>query len=72
MGLSASVSAKQFQVMMQLGSSEAGAEVRARMQSASLLSDMESFKAASVLHEVPRHAAGFASTHVQRPNSIDV
>ena len=32
---------------MQLGSSEAGAEVRARMQSASLLSDMESFKAAN-------------------------
>ena len=33
--------------MMQLGSTEAGAEVRARMQSASLLSDMESFKAAN-------------------------
>ena len=32
---------------MQLGSTEAGAEVRARMQSASLLSDMESFKAAN-------------------------
>jgi len=38
---------EQAEVMMQLGSSEAGAEVRARMQSASLLSDMESFKAAN-------------------------
>ena len=33
-----------IQVMMQLGSDAAGAEVRAKMQSASLLSDMESFK----------------------------
>ena len=30
--------------MMQLGTDEAGAEIRAKMQSASLLSDMESFK----------------------------
>ena len=29
---------------MQLGTDEAGAEIRAKMQSASLLSDMESFK----------------------------
>ena len=33
-----------LQVMMQLGTDEAGAEIRAKMQSASLLSDMESFK----------------------------
>lgn len=33
--------------MMQLGTDEAGAEIRAKMQSASLLSDMESFKAAN-------------------------
>ena len=32
---------------MQLGTDEAGAEIRAKMQSASLLSDMESFKAAN-------------------------
>jgi len=35
------------EVMMQLGTDEAGAEIRAKMQSASLLSDMESFKAAN-------------------------
>lgn len=33
--------------MIQLGESEAGSEMRARMQSASLYSDMESFKAAN-------------------------
>ena len=33
--------------MMQLGTDEVGAEIRAKMQSASLLSDMESFKAAN-------------------------
>jgi len=37
--------AEQTEVLVQLGS--AGSEVRARMQSASLLSDMESFKAAN-------------------------
>merc|ERR1719427_2111213 len=39
--------AEQAEVMMQLGSDQAGTEVRARMQSANLLSDMESFKAAN-------------------------
>ena len=33
--------------MMQLGTDGAGAEIRAKMQSASLMSDMESFKAAN-------------------------
>ena len=33
--------------MLQLGSDAEGSELRARMQSASLLSDMESFKAAN-------------------------
>ena len=33
--------------MLQLGSDSEGSELRARMQSASLLSDMESFKAAN-------------------------
>lgn len=32
------------QVMMQLGTDKAGSEMRARLMSASLLSDMESFK----------------------------
>ena len=36
-----------FQVLLQLGSDAEGSELRARMQSASLLSDMESFKAAN-------------------------
>ncbi len=35
------------QVMLQLGMDAEGAELRAKMQSASLLSDMESFKAAN-------------------------
>ena len=35
------------QVLLQLGSDAEGSELRARMQSASLLSDMESFKAAN-------------------------
>jgi len=35
------------EVMMQLGTDGAGAEIRAKMQSASLMSDMESFKAAN-------------------------
>merc|ERR1719427_724857 len=39
--------AEQAEVMMQLGSAQAGTEVRAKMQSANLLSDMESFKAAN-------------------------
>jgi len=39
--------AEQAEVMMQLGSDQAGTEVRAKMQSANLLSDMESFKAAN-------------------------
>ena len=38
-----------MQVMMQLGTDEAGAEIRAKMQSASLLSDMESFKVSLLL-----------------------
>ena len=32
------------EVMMQLGTDQAGAEIRAKMQSANLMSDMESFK----------------------------
>ena len=39
--------AEMSEVMMQLGTDGAGAELRAKMQSASLLSDMESFKAAN-------------------------
>ena len=35
------------QVLLQLGSDAEGSELRARMQSASLLSDMESFRAAN-------------------------
>ena len=35
------------EVMMQLGTDQAGAEIRAKMQSANLMSDMESFKAAN-------------------------
>ena len=36
--------AEQAEVLMQLGSDVAGSEVRAKLQSANLLSDMESFK----------------------------
>ena len=36
--------AEQADVLMQLGSDVAGSEVRAKLQSANLLSDMESFK----------------------------
>ena len=36
------------EVMMQLGTDQAGAEIRAKMQSANLMSDMESFKVSSV------------------------
>jgi len=39
--------AEQAEILMQLGSDQAGSEVRARLQSAQLLSDMESFKAAN-------------------------
>jgi len=39
--------AEQAEVLMQLGSDLAGSEVRAKLQSANLLSDMESFKAAN-------------------------
>jgi len=39
--------AEQADVLMQLGSDVAGSEVRAKLQSANLLSDMESFKAAN-------------------------
>ena len=39
--------AEQEEVLMQLGSDQAGSEVRAKLQSANLLSDMESFKAAN-------------------------
>ena len=39
--------AEQAEVMMQLGADSEGSEIRAKMQSASLLSDMESFKAAN-------------------------
>ncbi len=39
--------AEQAEMLMQLGPDAEGSEVRARMQSASLLSDMESFKAAN-------------------------
>jgi len=39
--------AEQAEVLMQLGSDQVGSEVRARLQSANLLSDMESFKAAN-------------------------
>ena len=35
------------EVMMQLGTDQVGAEIRAKMQSANLMSDMESFKAAN-------------------------
>lgn len=34
-------------MLLQLGLTPEGAEIRAKMQSASLLSDMESFKAAN-------------------------
>ena len=40
--------AEMSEVMMQLGTDGAGAEIRAKMQSASLLSDMESFKVGQV------------------------
>lgn len=36
-----------LQILLQLGTDSAGSELRSRMQSASLLSDMESFKAAN-------------------------
>ena len=39
--------AEQAEILMQLGSDQAGSEVRAKLQSAQLLSDMESFKAAN-------------------------
>jgi Rab3 GTPase-activating protein catalytic subunit len=39
--------AEQAEVLVQLGSDSEGTELRAKMQSASLLSDMESFKAAN-------------------------
>eukprot|EP00095_Tigriopus_kingsejongensis_P007273 maker-scaffold144_size312663-snap-gene-2.35 protein:Tk07273 transcript:maker-scaffold144_size312663-snap-gene-2.35-mRNA-1 annotation:"hypothetical protein BRAFLDRAFT_221256" len=39
--------AEQAEIMIQLGSDAEGSELRAKMQSASLLSDMESFKAAN-------------------------
>jgi len=39
--------AEQAEVLMQLGSDQAGSEVRAKLQSVNLLSDMESFKAAN-------------------------
>ncbi len=39
--------AEQAEVMVQLGDDSEGSEARAKMQSASLLSDMESFKAAN-------------------------
>ena len=39
--------AEQAELLIQLGSDAAGSAVRARLQSASLLSDMESFKAAN-------------------------
>lgn len=35
---------EQAEILTQLGTSEEGARVRAQMQSASLLSDMEAFK----------------------------
>ena len=38
---------EQAEVMIQLGDDAEGSELRAKMQSASLLSDMESFKAAN-------------------------
>ena len=49
------------EVMMQLGSVEAGAEIRAKMQSASLLSDMESFKV-----EMSTNLFFFCTLHVPR------
>ncbi|TRY78537.1 hypothetical protein TCAL_04254 [Tigriopus californicus] len=39
--------AEQAEILLQLGSDAEGSELRAKMQSASLLSDMESFKAAN-------------------------
>ena len=39
--------AEQAEVMLQLGMDAEGAQMRAKMQSAALLSDMESFKAAN-------------------------
>ena len=39
--------AEQAEIMLQLGMDAEGAQLRAKMQSASLMSDMESFKAAN-------------------------
>ena len=42
---------EQQQILTQLGTSEEAAQVRARMQSASLLSDMEAFKVSDIFSE---------------------
>ena len=47
--------------MMQLGTDGAGAEIRAKMQSANLMSDMESFKVSPVQANCQSPSIGFSS-----------
>ena len=49
------------EVMMQLGTDQAGAEIRAKMQSANLMSDMESFKVSPVQANCQPPSIGFSS-----------